>query len=501
MISAHSILLILFLLLPGLCKSQNKSDDFLIKVLAADGITSPEEIQNYRSFYDKIFVDIKDKIDPDDDGYDKNETLFELLQDNYLKRYTEHSRFNKLLDSSEFNCVTSVILYYLLSSDLGLDINLYQSPFHVYITAEEENGDEYIIELTDPVDGFDYEWDEDKYVEVLLRYKIITQEELNKKGTRAIYNEYIVKSYEINPDQLLSDYYSNLAVYSVTGKNYADACRLMKHALVLNPDSINSYKYSLIWSLRSVDLKNDVDSLSAFLLETIDTIPASDDFREYMISASEQGIYGNLEKNNFSTADSIYRKLCGVLPEEKLKDRDIQNMDILIRSEIVRSNAIRGNTDTAFTIASDLIDKYPDNNNIMDLYIAIGTDYLGKLAMTGDYDKMRLTAKSLVHRTPGVKSVQDKYAEVVVSEVMTSGMYISNSKKAKKLLLEVYEDVPDNYLLKRALASVYHQLAMAEIRNNRNYKKAVSLLKEGLKYDPDNYDLKHEMELTRDLIK
>jgi len=83
--------------------------------------------------------------------------------------------------------------------------------------------------------------------------------------------------------------------------------------------------------------------------------------------------------------------------------------------------------------------------------------------------------------------------------VVNSKLYINKPKEAEKILLNAHKKLPGNIKIKKGLGLIYHELAMAEIRN-RNYKKAITLLKKGLKYDPDSYDLKHEIDLTKDLL-
>ncbi len=271
----------------------------------------------------------------------------------------------------------------------------------------------------------------------------------------------------------------------------------MKTAVRLNPDTLNAAKYMLIWVLEAAEKEDDTDSLTAFLLSEMDTIPASEEFIGAMITACTEGIHKNLENRNFNKADSIYRKLCPVLPEERLKSGTITKMDRVIRSARARSHAIRGNAGKAFDIMSDLTDEFPENEHVLELYIGVGTDYLSQLAERGEYDKLTGAAKKIFSKARGIPAVEDNYARAIVMQVMNTGMYRTDSRKAEQLLLEAYAEVPQNCLLSQALASVYRELGMAEIRNTRSYTRAIELLQEGLKYDPDNHDL----ELTEDLIR
>lgn len=495
------VLFILFLASSSVICQQGKTTHIFLKtILSADGVKDTTKLNNYISYYDSISEEAKKVISQEDNNYDMQEALFNFLEENYLKKYTETSYFKDLLAKKEFNCVTSVILYYLICTDNKLNINLYEAPYHVYITANSNENKEFTIELTDPVDGFDFEPDKDKYINYLLDYKLITQKELNIKGTDKIYNEYIYKSNKITPKKLLSIYYSNLANYQLTNNHNYSAYRLIKKAVLADPDSSNIISHNLIWAINTYDLSNNIDSLSSFLIETIDSIPDSKDFRKSLAEASTNAVQSNLDKNNFETAEEIYNKLNRILPEETKSNPTMSEMDIDIESKKAISKAIRGNYEQAFTIAHKLFHKYPDKDKILDLYINTGNSFINNLGISGEYDKMMKVSDTLFSDVPNIKSVQNLYALSRFSFVITSKLFERNINKAKDIIMNAYKKMPDNNLLKKSVGVIYHEMAMKEIRH-KNYKNAVNLLKKGLIYDPGEYDLEYELKLTLDLIK
>ena len=287
----------------------------------------------------------------------------------------------------------------------------------------------------------------------------------------------------------------------VKANNYPEAYRAIKKAVILNPDSMITVKHNLIWSLWGINAGDDADSLTAFVLATMDTIPASDDFRETMISVCGDAIQKNMAVRNFDRADSVYRKLCSVLPEEQAAGRQVKEYYRVLNTEKAKSFAVRGEYDTAFAIMTDLIIAFPENDNVLDIYIGTGSGYMNQLAGRGEYDKTAKTAALILKNAPGIESVKDNYAQAVTAQVMRTDLCRTNNRKAEQILLDAYEKVPGSYGLKQALAYVYHEQAMAEIRNTRDYRKAIDLLNEGLKYDPDNYDLKKELIWTKELVK
>ncbi len=493
--------LLFFICLSNFIFSQPKIEtyNFISNLLNADGISNQDDINDYLKIYDQIFQRAKKKIADENNIYDKHKALFSLFHDSILKKYTSKSYIKNLLKNQEYNCATAVILYYLICCDLDLKVNVYKSPYHVYISANSNDGKEFIIELTNPVDGFDFEKDMDDYIPYLLDYKLITQEELNKKGINNIYKEFISKSEKITPDQLLAVYYTNLAAYQILDKKWYDAYKFLKQAVIIFPDSSTIESFNLVWSVHANDIEDNTDKVSSFLLETIDSIPASDEFYDNLIDFSGFVIDKNLEINNFNLADSIYNKLCNVLPHRELLNNLIKKMNVAISKDKIIHKTVRGEYNEAFILAGKLYNKYPNDEDIIDLFIDAGKTYVYNLQYSGDFKKIMDVADTLYSKVPEIKSVQDIYAFSRAGFTILSHLYKQDVNKAKGILIAAYKKVPDNARLKNALGIVYHELAMAEIRN-RNYKDAINLLIQGLKYDPESYDLQYELKLTKDLL-
>jgi len=198
-------------------------------------------------------------------------------------------------------------------------------------------------------------------------------------------------------------------------------------------------------------------------------------------------------------AESVYDKLCSVLPRRELFGGAVEQSDIMIQVSKIRSDLIRGKAESAFNMASKLFNKYRSRENILDIYIAAGVLYIQSLMDSQDHKKMMDAADSLFANASQVQSVQDVY-------VMSLGLFVFISKDIEKIneekekLLTALESSPESKRLKQGIGLIYHGLAMAEIRD-RNYKSAVELLTKGLEYYPDNYELTKELDLTKELVR
>jgi hypothetical protein len=121
------------------------------------------------------------------------------------------------------------------------------------------------------------------------------------------------------------------------------------------------------------------------------------------------------------------------------------------------------------------------------------------LGLNGETDKLIEVADSMFTNAPGIKSVESNYVLSCIQAVVNTGLYRTNPNKSKEILFTANKKLPNNEGITSTIGYLYHEMAMAEIRN-RNYKKAIDILNEGLKYDPENWELKHEIDLTKGLL-
>ncbi len=498
----RNTLIMLLSLITNITFSQTdfRSSQYLITLLEADNIKSENEIRFYDSLYNKILSHSRNELENESDIYEKHKLLFELLHNDHLKKYKDEAYIARLFKHKEFNCVTAVILYQMLCADLGLSIKLYETPFHVYITADIPGKKNIKIELTDPVDGFDMKQDISDYIEYLIDYKLITKEELLEKGSAAIYNETITDTRVIKPIDLIAIYYANLAYYCYYEGRTFDAYRFIKKSVSVSPDSARIESHNSFFLIYAKSMENNADSLTSFLVEYLDTIPDSKEFHTTMIAAAKFCIHTNLSSNDFEKAEKIFDKLCGVLPDSLLTDSEIRKLDVGINSEIIRSMTIRGEYESAFNLAGNLFHRNKKNERALDTYLAAGGMYMQTLGISDETEKLLDVADSMFSNAPQIKSVEDVYVNACISNVMKTGLYKTDSGKSKKILTDALSRLPGNKGIINALTYLYHEMAMAEIRN-RKYQKALDMLNEGLTYDPDNWELKHELELTKDLLK
>lgn len=110
--------------------------------------------------------------------------LFQEVQSAFMIRYDARALFVDLFTTGDFNCVTASMLFALILNDLGIPYAVHQTPDHMFL-ATMAGGGPAVIETTDPVRGVFIVTARarKKYVQELLRAKLISQTQIDSLGT------------------------------------------------------------------------------------------------------------------------------------------------------------------------------------------------------------------------------------------------------------------------------------------------------------------------------
>lgn len=79
--------------------------------------------------------------------------VFLKTHQQFLKEYKVYTTFNDLLREGNYNCLTATALYALILEHLGLEYEIIETNYHIFLLAETSYG-QVLLESTDPLDGF-----------------------------------------------------------------------------------------------------------------------------------------------------------------------------------------------------------------------------------------------------------------------------------------------------------------------------------------------------------
>ncbi len=81
------------------------------------------------------------------------EYIFTQTHKRFLKHYTDYATFGETLNKQRYNCLTATALYALLLDHFGIEHQIIETNYHIFLLAETDQG-MILIETTDPAYGF-----------------------------------------------------------------------------------------------------------------------------------------------------------------------------------------------------------------------------------------------------------------------------------------------------------------------------------------------------------
>ena len=134
------------------------------------------------------------------------EWVFYRVHRKLLKRYKQYSSLDETLAKGYYDCVTGTALYAGIYSDLGFDVYIKESTYHVYLIIKTEDGD-VLIESTDPLNGVVADSEMISGWENIYKIQYALSDDIDKE-----FNFKKVSKEGISNNQLLGLLYFNQAV-------------------------------------------------------------------------------------------------------------------------------------------------------------------------------------------------------------------------------------------------------------------------------------------------
>ncbi len=143
----------------------------------------------------------------------------------YLKRYTEHAAFANLFTDGSYNCLTGTILFSTLLDYFGVDYDIIETNYHIFIIAHTQQGD-VLMEATDAREGFVTSIE--KINHRITRYKTNS---LQTHNASLAYYQYNFALYNtVSANELVGLLYYNLAVEAFNKQQIQEATQYLAKA-------------------------------------------------------------------------------------------------------------------------------------------------------------------------------------------------------------------------------------------------------------------------------
>lgn len=415
--------------------------------------------------------------------------VYESLHRQYLKKYEEQISFDRIFEDGWYNCVTACAIYGLAFEDFGIPFIIKETPTHVYILAYPE-GDEIVIETTDPVNGLRDIDDGFKrnFVTLLQQQKVIDSNELSE-GVDAIFNKYYYSASEISLKQLVGIQYYNSGIEDFSGKSYASALNNFKKAHFLYPESeqIKDMMYASISTIVSGQSYNELKDFNYLAeISRYDSYEVTEEQIAAEFGKATQNLLIN--KNDTTLYDSAYQLISTKLdPSDSMA---INQIDYIYYYERARVLYNRAYFKRALFFAKQAYEVKPESIDSETLLIAC----FSNAYMNAETEVALGAVNEIIQSYPDLLnnirfgSVWQNLHLAVMYDAFIKKKYTLGFEMKKKFE-SIAMDHPEFIFEKDLAGSAYSQLVAYYFRKGQ-ITSARKALNKGFSFAPNNPELK-----------
>ena len=159
--------------------------------------------------------------------------VFRKTHRRYLGSYVRYGAFNELFYTRNYNCLSGTALYAYILGQLNFEVRISETKVHSFLTILQNGKVEFLIEATDPYNGFVR--GEEKVFERIQEYQ--GKERAIASDSIAISVQRYPAITQIQLKELAGLHYFNIAVVDFNNSNYGESLICLRKAEILYPDS------------------------------------------------------------------------------------------------------------------------------------------------------------------------------------------------------------------------------------------------------------------------
>lgn len=228
--------------------------DMLKLLLASSQHISEARANEYGVIFDDFIDDIKRKQQRYKRTHKFLEYLFYKVHRKFLRHYQNYVTVERLFDKKYYDCVVGSAFYALVLDELGINYHIIETNYHMFIMLEVDERP-YLIESTDPVDGF-----VQGFNNVLKRIESIKQREktieAENENSETFTYQYVIHR-DIDLRQLVGLQYFNQATMAYNKSNFEEAIScVQKGRLFYDSKRMKEMMRLIVSSYQGVAAKN-----------------------------------------------------------------------------------------------------------------------------------------------------------------------------------------------------------------------------------------------------
>jgi len=458
--------------------------DYFGLALSLDSTLNSFKKDSIRQIFDNYVKSIEPAVTKAKGEKKKIYTLFKSSSFRFLNKYAEEVFLNDLYFSGTFNCLTGSLHHAFLLQQLNIPFVIKEATTHVYLLAFPttvsvplESTDPSMIYLA-PDENF-----KKKYVDFLLKTKIITNAEFDSDGFEKIFSSHYYTNGNINIRELIGLQYYNSGVMLINKGRLKDAIIQLEKGYILYPS--DRIRYLMIAAMQDYCRENDMTQSDdwKYLVNMVDYSRNSESDELYRYRFGKLTATFAINQNNLKKYQEYFEFV-----SKNLKDTLILKETALIfHSQMARRLAIEGYYNTAWAHVSESYRINPNNMDIIDQVVFIynkkmfvdynDKDYLDSITAP------LLTTPSLVKHTNFMCTMANR-----MLALMTKA-FANNDKQTGEKIMNWFEDLQSHVNLPvtnlSGIETAYSQASAYYYRLNFK-EKSKEVLEKGLSYLPTN---------------
>lgn len=193
-------------------------------------------------------------------------TIFNRTRQQFLRRYTPYASFGETVRNGKYNCLTGTALYALLLDHFGIQYNIIETNYHIFLLAYPQEGT-VLFEATDPTDGF---ITDSKQIEQRVKlYRQNTMSDSPANGKK--YYSFAAELYQpVQLSELRGLLHYNISTHAYNNHDFASAIRHLDEALELyNSPRIAEFSNVLLRAILQSKLEESIKELYVSQVKTI----------------------------------------------------------------------------------------------------------------------------------------------------------------------------------------------------------------------------------------
>lgn len=173
--------------------------------------------------------------------------LHKEIQKTFFTKFVDSAQLPHLYRKGEYNCLMGTSIYSYFLQKMKVPYQVMEAPGHVYVKTNI-NGKEINFETTIPKEQGTYivsVEEKQKFVDQLLESKIISSEDLVKKGYEKCYRDYLYDTSFLSMKSLVGMAYFNSAAFAIQKANYKKAISQYEKCKLFYNSKMTEYNQNL----------------------------------------------------------------------------------------------------------------------------------------------------------------------------------------------------------------------------------------------------------------